>query len=289
MFSFVMVWLFVEGASNYGNMAFIKSLYNKQKEGKMLYVSYTSFVLPGVLYWISIVSLCTVELIGVGHAPIRSLLYSLSASLSFSPFLFLIQLFPTFSHLVVMVDKMSWETLKFLTMISFVFITFTLFFFVLNVAPVKESVKEIASTSVTPGNRTHVLLLERFAITAYETFLIIFAARPPNDVFFTQSSFPPAAIFAYVACVVECAVLLLNLLIAVFSHQIGDVYRYEYESKTMIRLGMLLYLRNLDNSWRHVLQNLRRGVKIHENPVEMMVFTTVEKHDVELCIKPSHE
>jgi len=95
--------------------------------------------------------------------------------------------------------------------------------------------------------------------------------------FLTQSNFPPAVILAYVACVVECAVLLLNLLIAIFSHQVGDVYRYELESRTVIRLSTLLYLRNVHITWKHILKKLTRNVEIDMNPVELMVFTTVEK------------
>jgi len=64
-----------------------------------------------------------------------------------------------------MINKMLWKTLKFLSMISFVFILFTLFYYVLDAAPGEESMEDIVPTTATRENDTQ--LLEKFTSAVY--------------------------------------------------------------------------------------------------------------------------
>ena len=269
MLCYLCGWISLDLIHNCANSSFLRGNIAKWKAGKTPYAINIGFGIPTVIFWFLMLTLCIVELVGINNMTIRSSLYSVTSGLSFTLSMFALQISPTFSHLSLMIEKMFWETVKFVSLILFMFGTFTISFYVLYVTPSDAK-------SALPSNITHEYLTVKFVSTVYETFLMVFAGRSPDDIFFAESSYPALSIFVYIVCVLECAVLLLNLLIAIFSHQVEDVYRFKHEIRVIFQLGSLLFLRNTAIFWKKVMMKITRS-SVKTDTTEMLVFTTIEK------------
>ena len=84
------------------------------------------------------------------------------------------------------------------------------------------------------------------------------------------------AIVLYVWSVLECALMLVNLLIAIFSHQVEDVYRYKHEIQSIIKITMLMNLRALLLTWLYLVAKITRKPAI-ANKHETIVIRIAEK------------
>ena len=269
MLCYLCGWIASDLIHNCATTSFLRGIVARWKVGKTPYAMNIGFGIPTVMFWFLMLTLCIIELVGINSITIRSSLYSITSGLSFTLSMFVLQISPTFSHLSLMIEKMFWEAVKFVSLILFMFGTFTISFYVLYVTPSEAK-------SALSSNTTHEYLTEKFVSTVYETFLIVFAGRSPDDIFFAESSYPALSIFVYIVCVLECAVLLFNLLIAIFSHQVEDVYRFKHEIRVIFQLATLLFLRNTTIFWKKVMIVITRNT-VKADDTEMLVFTTIEK------------
>ena len=117
---------------------------------------------------------------------------------------------------------------------------------------------------------------DKFFRTLYETFLIGFAGRSPDDIYFIDAAIPTFSIVFYILSVLYNAVVFLNLLIAIFSHKVEDVYRLKHEIRIIIRLSMLLHLRNVTTVWQTIFGK-RRRIHALNSRAEMFIIETIEK------------
>ena len=251
------------------NMEFVHHIAARKKLGKYPYVLIDSLVISSVLFFCVTLSLCIVELVGVENLTVRSALYSISAPLSWAWLLYALVFSPQFSHLTLMIEKMIWEAWRILLLISFMCMLFAMCLYVLAVTPSETNGR-------TPANITQDYLQSKFSLTFYETFLSTFAGRSPDDIFFTESSVPVISILVYIISILDGAVLLLNLLIAIFSHQVDDVYRYQYEIQAITQLSGILMVRQRKHTHRNILNRMKRN-RVQDCEPEVVVFTILQK------------
>jgi hypothetical protein len=214
-----------------------------------------------------------VELVGVQNYTVRSALYSITAPLSLASFLYILISVPKFSHLVLMVEKMIWEAWRILILMLFMSLMFTMCFYVLAVTPNETNGR-------TAANMTGEYLQKQFSLTLYETLLLTFAGRAPDDIFFTESSVPIISILVYIISILDGAVLLLNLLIAIFSHQVDDVYRYQREIQIIANLSFVLQRRQIQLTRRNIMARLKKN-SASDIGMEEVIFTILQKRITE--------
>ena len=141
-------------------------------------------------------------------------------------------------------------------------------FFVLYAAP-----DELGdSVSV---NRTHDSLQDTF-VTLYETFLLSYIGQSPADIYYTGSLVPSVSIICHIICLLQFPILMMNLLIAIFSHEVEDVYKFKHEIQCIIKLQLLMALRGMTVSWNFMRGKLRSKI-LPEINIQMLIFETTEK------------
>ena len=120
-------------------------------------------------------------------------------------------------------EKMLQETAKFVLLVALLFLAFVIAFYALYAAPssIVSLQASVANNYSIATNETN--LLETYITSVYETFLLSFAGKSPDDVFFTRSSVPSLHVFLYCVSIFECAIVSLNLLVAVSRYQVEDV------------------------------------------------------------------
>ena len=120
-------------------------------------------------------------------------------------------------------DKMLQETVQFILLVALLFLAFVIAFYGLYAAPSSISVAQafVANNYSIATNETNLLVTDTTSV--YETFLLSFAGKSPDDVFFTRSSVPSSHVFLNCVRIFECAIVSLNLLVAVYRYQVKDV------------------------------------------------------------------
>jgi hypothetical protein len=245
-----------------GSVSILKQVITVKKTmGKFPYVLPVSFVVPIMMFVVTLSILCVADLIGVSSPTLLVVLHSIAACMSCEVFILFLQMSPTFSHMSVMVDKMFIEMGISLIMDVFVVSGFGMGLYVLNAA-------SHASDSVS--------FLEIFTNIIYETNLMAVNWISPADIYFSELAVPTLARIFYMLCLVECTLLFLNLLIAVFTHQIEDVYKYKLEIQHIMNINMLLNLRHLAINWGRLVAKLTCKPTL-PNKYETLVLRVVER------------
>ena len=175
------------------------------------------------------------------------------------------QLSETFSHLTFMFTQMLFETGKFTPLMFVTVLSYSLYLCVLNVVPINQQ-----NLSLTHANESEQELTEDILTTFYHVFLWTYAGKTPDDIYFTNSAIPALSLFGYIIIVLECSLLFLNLLIAIFSHQVEDVYNYQIEIQTLLRLLVILEIRD----YRYILDESIMFVTNSKNHRKKQYLTT---------------
>ena len=266
LFSFLSLWFIIETISNSREVVHFRENIKRLRIGKQSYLMNAVFFLPTMCFWVLLFILCLVDLINKGNSTLSVPLHSAAALCSCFSFMSFLRLSPTFSHLFVMLLKMFEETAKFAFLALFIQCGFAVFFYVLSVAPKVQSNGMLQNETVN--------LQDKFSTIMYDTFLLSFAGRLPDD--FADSPIPNLSLVFYILCFVSNAVVLLNLLIAVFSYQIEDVYRFKHAIRFIIKVGMALYLRNVAMIWQSIFAKVRRK-NAPTSLKDLFIFETIEK------------
>ena len=249
---------------------------NKTKRSRRSpYVRNAAFSLPPLIFWFSIILICVIDFIDLKHSPTRNALHSFTAACSMGAFLYFFQLSTSFSYITLMMSKMLVETIKFFIFSGLTMMVFTLSSFVLSVAPKEESDFHLFS------NQTENTLLFEFMRTSYDTFITAIAGKTPDDVYFSDSAVPALSMVYYLCLILQCPILLLNLLIAIFNHRVDDIYKYKEEVTAIMKIYHLLYIRN--NS---LCFSIMKGFLFHGKHSKIkdgtLFITIVEKNEISM-------
>ena len=262
------IWAIIEIIGHSREVVRVRETMKRKRIGKRPYILNTSFALPAVCFWGCVFILCIVDLTGLENNTVQVVLHSLTTFFSCCSFMYFFQMSPTFSHMTVMIEKMIEETIKFMFLIMFMQCGYAMLFYVMFVS-------SNAKNELGVGNGT---VNEQFGFsrTLYEMFLVSFAGKLPDDIYFVDTAVPAFCIVFYILGLLYNAIVFLNLLIAIFSHQVEDVYRLKHDIRIIIRLSMLLHLRNVTIVWQNILAK-RRRIHTFNRGADMFIIETVEK------------
>ncbi len=166
------------------------------------------------------------------------IIYVLAAFFGVSSVLFFLQLFDGIGHLLILVQKMFYETTLYSTMWAIGCLAFASAFSLLSpkIQQHCDNAELADNTSQSP---------EQFADwvnSVYETFLLAVAIMPPNDLYFKQLQSPPLALLLYFALVVILGLMMVNFLIAIMSRRAEQINGLKEDIMKLEKLTVVLYL-----------------------------------------------
>lgn len=166
-------------------------------------------------------------------------------------FLFFIQMQGSAGHLLVIFQKVIFDTCFFLAM---VFVIFFAFAFSLYLLHFKVNTKNATQNNRFSGN---------FEFAMYETLLLMFAVKAPDDPLFGHAKLPSIAIFLYVVLLISMTVIYLNLLISIMTKRTDDISKLKCEILKLERVSIVLYLdeRYKTKLFTIILKYYRRAVR----------------------------
>ena len=232
------------------------------------YVKNITFEIPSLCFGYFVIIVCILDFADVDNVYVQCSFHTMTASQSLASIIILFQLSDTFSHMTLMIGKMFEEMLKFLPFSLLSVSTFAMAFYVLHAAP-----RDTSDNNASHNATDNASLQEQFFTTFYDTFLMAFIGKMPDDLFFSDAIVPQLAIVCFPIVVLECPILLLNLLIAIFSHQVEDVYKYQIEIQNLIKINTVFDMREFDMFVTKVL--MRKNLQTTEKAY--VVVNTVER------------
>ena len=149
--------------------------------------------------------------------------------------LFYFQYFPYCSMIIFLINNLMMTTFVFLFISFFIYLAFASMFLLMH-APVPCA---LSNASLSINETIHNLNL---GSEIYKTLLLAFSIVPPDPLEFENSHFPFLTQFFYLILIVINAILLINLLIALYNDNVGLFQQYK---STLMSLQRLNFMTNI--------------------------------------------
>ncbi len=188
----------------------------------------------------------------------NTIMYALNSGLAIWSLFFFLQLYGTLGTLLIIIQKMIFDTLVFFATIGLVYISFVMAFYISYNGP-----SEICTSQNNPGNLTTMDLIittqfKTFGGTLYETVLLILAIMAPNDIYFMESASSSVTMMLYVLLLMVFTVVCLNLLVAIMTKRIEEISRISSDILKLERLSIILYMEERMNN--KIIHAVRRYI-----------------------------
>ncbi len=165
------------------------------------------------------------------------ILWTLTIFSSFFSLLFFLQLSSTVGHLLISMQKMLFTTLTFFFMLGFIYVAFTLSFFILHNSPSAPCSGKGYNSTPTCENQFSTIYS-----SFYVTFLFFLTAVAPIDIGFPCSKIPTLTRIFYVMLLVVFALVLVNMLIAVMTKVMDGLSDIQDDILKLEQMSIVLYV-----------------------------------------------
>ena len=158
---------------------------------------------------------------------------------TFSMFLFM-QLNEGFGHLLITVQKMTYVTFIFSSMISMAILGYAMALQVLHINGSWTCPSHDNTDPLTVQNSTAVGF-KTFSDSLYTTLLLMFLVTAPNEEILVNSKSPFFSTIIYMSMAVFIGIICLNLLIALMSQRMTEIYALKNDIFSLQRIAIVLY------------------------------------------------
>ena len=159
--------------------------------------------------------------------------------------LFFMQLQPHVGHLLIVLQKVIFDTLFLLFMMFLYCIAFSVSLFLLHaqVTPTKcMAHRNKTSTTMEKCRDNIVSFSNNFFEAIYETLLLMFSVMAPRDIMFSCARIPAMAIALYIGLLVIVSIILVNLLIAIMTKRIDEISKMKDDILKLEKVSIVLYM-----------------------------------------------
>ena len=150
--------------------------------------------------------------------------------------LFYLQVQPQVGHLLIILQKILFDSCTFFFMMLLIYLAFALSLLLLHVQIPLPSPSNLTICDSPEGFPTE------FGAALYETFLLMFAVMAPKDLLFQSAIVPEMAVLMYMLLLIIVSIGLVNLLIAIMTKRIDDISQLKDDILKLERVSIILYM-----------------------------------------------
>lgn len=169
--------------------------------------------------------------------------FVISTMLGCLSFLFFMQIQSNVGHLLIILQKVVYDTSFFLFMMFLIFLAFASGLFLLHSDMELEACRS-DNNSVSYSNNCDKdeSFPKDFSEALYETVLLMFTVMAPRDIHFKCSHIPGMAALLYILLLLIISIILVNLLIAIMTQRIEEISRMREGILKLERVSIVLYM-----------------------------------------------
>ena len=177
--------LLLEGMHSRSNFREVKTAFSNIYKGQVPVTFTFAYRVIHLVFCFNLLLAIMLSFLDCTYQAVIQSVYVFTAMCAVLSFLFFMQMMTGVGHLLIVTQKMLFDTLIFMVMLFLVYLGFALGLYLLHLNPTnKGCLGEVVNATSTESTEVSQTMFTTFAATLYETFLLMFTVMAPVDIYF---------------------------------------------------------------------------------------------------------